>query len=308
MCKILILVLIISIVIIATASAMMLHLLSDRNAKVDAIFSNVTHSGQDIEIRDRKWEDRQWLMDREYTIHSIKSFDGIELKAKYVKASGDSDRCAICVHGFHSNGYKEFSSIGRFYLENGINVLFVDQRGNGESGGRMITYGDREQRDILQWVDYAIANLTDNAYFSLHGISMGSATVMLISDRVPSDKIKYIAADCGYTYEKDQLLYTIKTIGLPARILYFCYMMACQVTRLYNPNNIAPVEHAKNTKVPMIFAHGRDDQIVPVAMAEELYERCGFSKKKLVIADGANHTQAFYMTEEYGKALIEFMG
>lgn len=305
--KILICVLIITIVILLGITWIMVHLLSARKANVEPIFSNIVTEERDRKIRDIKWQDRQWLLNLPYEKHSIKAFDGVVLKAKYVKALTESDKCVICVHGFHSNGYKDFSTIGKFYLENGINVLFVDQRGNGESGGNFITYGHKEQQDILDWIEYADKKLTDNRYFALHGISMGSATVMLVSDRVDPAKFKYIAADCGYTVEKTQLLYTIKNMKLPAHLLYGLYSFGCNALRQYNPGKIAPIEHVKKCTVPMIFAHGKNDQVVPAEMACELYEACPNSKKRLVVAEDANHTQAFYMTEEYGKALLELM-
>lgn len=307
MFNILICVLIITLAILTVISALMVHLLSARGAKVNAIFDGIEPNERDGIIRDRKWQDRQWLLSRPFTEFSIKAFDGVDLKAKYVKALEASDKCAICVHGFHSFGYKEFSSIGRFYLENGINVLFVDQRGNGESGGKYITYGDREQKDVLMWLEYAINNLKENTKFALHGISMGSATVMLVSDRVDPLKVKFIACDCGYTVEKTQLIYTIKSMKLPAHFLYALYSLGCNIMRLYNPGRIAPIESVRRAAVPMLFAHGKDDQVVPVSMTYELYEACPNEKKRIVVAKDANHTQAFYMSEDYGRVLLELM-
>lgn len=305
--EILSLILIITLLLFVVVTIMIFHFLSDNKANVEAIFKGSAQTEADRELRDRRWEDRKWIEALPMEKHHITSYDGLKLSATYVRALSESDRCAICVHGFHSNGIKEFASIGRFYIENGINVLFVDQRASGDSEGRLITYGHREQRDLLDWIDYAAANLDENKYFSLHGISMGSATVTLVSNQVDEGRIKYIAADCGYTSEKEQLIYTIGTLKLPARLLYRLYSWLCIITRLYNPNKIIPIENVKKSRVPILFAHGKNDPVVPVDMAVRLHEACNMDGKRLVIADNAKHTQAFYYSEEYGKALLDMM-
>lgn len=299
--------LIIVILIYVIMSMTIFFFLSDRRAKVDAIFEGIVPSERDIAIRDQKYNDRLWLNDQPSTTHSIVSYDGHKLMASHIKAADSKGRCVICVHGFHSTGYKEFASIARFYLENGIDVLLTDQRANGQSESNIMTFGAREQEDVLRWVEYARNTFADTEYLALHGVSMGAASVLLTANRLNPEYVKCVIGDCGYTDAKEQLIHTISSVKLPGKMFTYIYRNTCCLMRLYDPFKISPIKSVEEATVPVIIAHGEDDVVVPVKMAYELYEACPKEGKKLVIGKGANHTQAFYYNEEYGKVLLEVL-
>ena len=52
-----------------------------------------------------------------------------------------------------------------------------------------------------------------------------------------------------------------------------------------------PIDAVKNARVPILFMHGRVDEIVPVQLAHKLYEACS-SRKALYIVDDANHAES----------------
>lgn len=307
--KILICVLIIAIFILILMSMAIFFFLGDRRANVDKIFDSIVPSESYIEIRDRKYTDRQWVESQEYSEHYITSYDGKRLYARYIKANSDvpSDRLVICVHGFHSNGVKEFSSIAKFYLEHGVNVLLTDQRGNGKSEGYIMTFGAREQKDVMEWVAYAREYLPENKFIALHGMSMGSASVLLCADKLDPEYVKCVIGDCGYGNTVEQIVYSINSLHLPGRFFMLLYSAVCLVLRIYNPFKLSPLESVSKCSVPVVIAHGECDQVVPVKMAYELYDACEDRGGKLVEAIGADHTQAFFYEEEYGKVVLEML-
>lgn len=54
----------------------------------------------------------------------------------------------------------------------GLNVLLVDQRSHGESEGRLITFGVKERRDVVTWIDYVLEHFGDDTEIFLSGLSM----------------------------------------------------------------------------------------------------------------------------------------
>lgn len=60
----------------------------------------------------------------------ISSHDGLRLHGAYFdRGSADT---VICFHGYRSTPFGDFSIGGTFYLDEGYNVLFVDQRAHGK--------------------------------------------------------------------------------------------------------------------------------------------------------------------------------
>ena len=68
----------------------------------------------------------------------------------------------------------------------------------------------------------------------------------------------------------------------------------------------APIEAVRRIHVPVIFAHGEDDTLVPCYMSRENYEACT-APKCLYTAPGAGHGLCYLVAgEDYIRALREF--
>ena len=66
------------------------------------------------------------------------------------------------------------------------------------------------------------------------------------------------------------------------------------------------VEALKNSKVPVLFAHGTNDHFVPVAMTYENYQACT-APKSLLIVPGADHGMSHYMEKDrYEQTMLDF--
>ena len=82
-----------------------------------------------------------------------KSFDGLRLAASYYN-NNNSNTTILLFHGYRSDGRFDFACAVKYYIEMGLNVLVVDQRANGESEGRLITFGVKERRDAVTWTNF----------------------------------------------------------------------------------------------------------------------------------------------------------
>ena len=98
----------------------------------------------------------------------------------------------------------------RAYQEQGYNTLQPDNRAHGQSEGNYIGMGYLDQYDVLSWIGY-ILEKDSEAEIVLHGVSMGAATLMMLSgqENIP-DNVKVIIEDCGYTSAKDYLTWKLK--------------------------------------------------------------------------------------------------
>ena len=58
----------------------------------------------------------------------------------------------------------------------------------------------------------------------------------------------------------------------------------------------------------MLFVHGKEDNLVPAFMAQELYDSCSSEYKDILIVPGADHAQAHVDGKaEYEAKIDEFM-
>ena len=229
----------------------------------------------------------------------ITSYDGKKLYADYYDRG--YDRTAVMVHGYRSNPLNNFSYIGVELLERGYNVLFIHQRSHGKSEGNFISMGQREYRDVLQWVELIASNESINEII-VYGTSMGAATVGYASDKIKSDKVKLLVLDCGFTSYYDQLSYLIRSgrarflfVGIPPFFLWG------RLTGVRLKRSVTSC--IKSATIPMCFIHGESDTSVPIAHTLENFEACP-TEKRLITVPKAGHTTSLLVggeekTEEF---------
>ena len=97
--------------------------------------------GDDDDTEGEVEEDVNWLVkNSNYTDKYINSFDNLKLHGYEVKNENKTNKWAIVVHGYTSEGELVSSKAKHFY-EMGYNVLVPDLRGHGKSEGDYIGMG-----------------------------------------------------------------------------------------------------------------------------------------------------------------------
>jgi fermentation-respiration switch protein FrsA (DUF1100 family) len=236
----------------------------------------------------------------------ITSFDGLTLYGKYYEYSKDAP-IELMFHGYRGTGERDLCGGVQRCFKLGRSCLIVDQRTAGKSGGRVITFGIKESRDCLKWVDYIIENINPNAKIIITGISMGAATVTIAAgEELPPNVISALA-DCGYTSPEAIIKKVIRDLKMPPQLMYPFIKLGARVFGGFDLEKYSPIKAMENCKIPIIFIHGTTDDFVPFEMSVENYNACTHKNKKLVAVDGAGHGLAYLVdTEGYFKAISEF--
>ncbi len=248
-----------------------------------------------------------WVENYGYERHFLISDRGEKLVAYLMRPEKPSDTYVFAAHGYRSYGKKEFCGVGQYYLEKGVNLFIVDHVASGESEGTYCTFGYNETKDCLKWLSYMTETFGKDIKIMLHGVSMGAATVMLMtgSGKLPSN-VKATVADCGFTSGPDFFAYRVGKMGIPKPELLVKAWNGASKKRIgFDLYDVKPVEAVKRAKIPMLFIHGEDDGLVPCFMVYELYENCGSKEKELLVVEGADHAQS-YMTG--GKLYTDTLG
>lgn len=248
----------------------------------------------------------QWAQAQPAQRVSVKSEDGLTLAGHFYTA--ENCRCTmLCVHGYHSEGMKDFGVILPFYLAHGCSVLVADQRCHGDSEGRYITFGVKESRDVCRWAEY-LAQKSPGMPIFLDGVSMGASSVLMSLALTLPAEVQGVIADCGYTTPTAIFKEVLRgktrlpawTI-LPAVSVCWRLRAGCAMTDASAPQALA------GSKMPVLFVHGALDTFVPPDMGQENY--CAAAgEKELVLVPGAGHA-ASWLVDEAGcqEKLLSFL-
>ena len=235
--------------------------------------------------------DIQWLLtESNYTDETLTSFDNLNLHAYKFLNQNDSNKWVITVHGYTSEGIN-MSSYAKNYYDMGYNVLIPDLRSHGLSEGDYIGMGWDDRLDIIDWIN-TILEYNPNAEIVLHGVSMGAATVSMVSGEDLPSNVKAIVADCGYTSVWDEFAYQLDDLfSLPEFPILNVSSLVAKVRAGYFLGEASTLKQVAKSKTPILFIHGDEDDFVPYYMMEELYNATNSEKEMLTIKN-AGHAKA----------------
>ncbi len=250
----------------------------------------------------------KWMMEVKqmpYEQFSTVSFDGLTLYGKYYECNKNAP-IEIMFHGYRGSAQRDLCGGVQRAFSLGRNVLLVDQRGAGLSGGNVISFGINESRDCLSWIDFIIDKFGKDVKIILTGISMGAATVSIAAGYDLPENVVGVLADCGYTSAKDIIKKVIKEMKLPADTLYPFVYLGARIFGRFDLEKTSPVESLEKCKIPVIFFHGDDDRYVPHYMSVENFEVCTCPKRMVSVKD-AGHGMAYLVDpDSYLENLADF--
>ena len=238
---------------------------------------------------------------------SVTSFDGLTLYGKFYEYAPGAPM-ELMFHGYRGNAERDLAGGVQRCFQSGRSAFIVDQRCSGKSGGNVITFGIKEHRDCLTWVDFLCSHFGPDVKIILTGISMGASTVLMAGGYPLPENVIGILADCGFTSARDIIQTVAKQVKLPAGLIYPFVKLGAKLFGHFDLEELSSIEMVKKCSLPVIFYHGETDDFVPCRMSRELYEAC-LSRKKLVTIPGAGHGLSYPVAPEfYVKELREFFG
>ncbi|MFQ9716209.1 MAG: alpha/beta hydrolase [Blautia sp.] len=233
--------------------------------------------------------------------------DGVNLVGHWQKGK-NVKRIIIAVHGWRSSWTKDFGLIADFLHENNCHVLYIEQRGQNNSGGKYMGFGLTERYDCLDWIDWVNQKEPEKLPIYLCGISMGASTVLMTAGFDLLQEVHGVIADCGYTSphaiwkhvaeEELHLRYDEVMSSIAEDI--------CKSKIQIGPKDYSCTDAMEKCKVPVLFVHGTDDDFVPVEMTYENYKAC-VAPKRLLVVPGAGHGMSYIVEKEkYEETLRKF--
>lgn len=237
----------------------------------------------------------KWLHDQPSEVWQLHGKDKQrELSATYVPAGMKTTDTVIVAHGYKGNG-ETMANYAKMFHELGYNVLLPDDRAHGKSAGEYITFGWLDRLDYLEWINRIIQTVGDDSRIVLFGVSMGGATVEMLSGEELPEQVRCIIADCGYSNISDEMSYLLKkTFHLPKYPFMPAVRLLNQRRQGFDLYQVSSVAQLKRNYRPILFIHGDQDIYVPFKMIEANYAASNGPKEKWVVA-GATHAESFWV-------------
>ncbi len=249
----------------------------------------------------------EWINKQNNEKIIIKSHRNRNLTGYLTYPEKESRVFVVFAHGHHTDHNGDPANFLQYYVEKGYNFLAMDHVSCGESEGCFTGFDYFEHKDCLLWIDYLKERFGDDIKIILHGVSMGGATVCKMVSKVP-EQVKLAVADCPYTSATEEFSEVIKGAGIKnPKPLVKIFNTANKVIAGYDLDDTEVRGSVLQARVPMLFIHGDNDNLVPVKMGKELFELCS-KPKELFIVSGAGHADSIRVAEQsYHEKLDEFI-
>lgn len=233
----------------------------------------------------------------------ITSHDGLKLRGRYYHRT-DGAPVVLMMHGYRGNIFRDGNGIFSFSKKYGFNLLMPDQRAQGLSEGKTITFGVKERIDCKTWVDYLIARFGSEQKIMLCGLSMGAATVLMAADVGLPENVTGIMADCGFSSPKEILCSVMKSLKLPEKLVYPIARFGARLFGGVDLEEASAVESVKHCKIPVLLLHGEADNFVPCHMSRMCHEACA-SEAEILTVPGAGHGMSYCLDAAAYEAAVD---
>ena len=248
------------------------------------------------------------LLDADCKRVCIRATDGA-LLVGHLYLCKNAKRTVIAVHGWRTTWAKDFGGACEFFHSNDCNVLYIEQRGQNESGGKYIGFGLIERFDCLEWIKYinGIEKLSRLPIY-LCGVSMGATTVLMTAGFKLPKNVRGVIADCGFTSPHAIWKHVInKNLHLPyGRFRAATVKRICRRKLHMSPDGYSTLDAMKVCKTPVLFIHGSGDRFVPIEMTYENYRVCA-SEKRLFVVPFASHGMSYFDDKVgYEREVLDF--
>ena len=236
---------------------------------------------------------------------SLVAVDGVPLSAWWFHHP-DARASVIVCHGHGGNKVSSLWIAADLYPR--FNVLLLDLRGHGQSGGERTSLGYLERLDIHG----AVAWLDDQTPpgprpIGVLGVSMGAATAILAA--ADSPRIAAVAADSPFARLRNPVRAAICQRGYPRAVSPMLAWCVCTAAswRLRVRGGLDPIDVVDRVAPrPLLIVHGEADELIPVEDAYALYARAGEPKQLWIVPDVTHARVAEVEPHAYAERITAF--
>jgi alpha-beta hydrolase superfamily lysophospholipase len=233
----------------------------------------------------------------------IRTADGVRLAAWFVPHGRARGNVVFC-HG-HGRNRGHVAGFLPTLHDLGLNVLAFDFRGHGDSEGHTSTFGHREVEDLVAAAGYLGRRCPDRPLFVV-GVSLGAAVTLQALPRLPG--VCGVWSEGSFARLDNVVANWFRWAPAPLRrLLVPLYGTLGRLDCGFWVSGVNPVDCLDRVRVPICFCHGRDDQLVPFADANALYDQYPGPRSCYWVEGGTHYNLRQRHRVEYLRRLRAFL-
>ena len=266
-------------------------------------------SAPDNEEQMAMWEaGNAWAQQYRDRIREVQiTHDGLDLYGEYFDFGGH--RCVLILPG-RCECLRYSYYFADPYRAAGLNVLVVDTRCHGKSGGVYNTIGVKEAGDVLAWSRFIVDELgCDEVWY--HGICIGMAAgIFAIVDKdCPAEVRGFINDGCFVTFRETFKRHMIQDHRprFPVLDLVMLHIWRHTGTNVYRQTPLSVIDKIPSDK-RVLFLYGELDAYSIPRLSRRLFAACSATDKRISwFPRGCHSHLRLNNTPEYDGAIIDFL-
>jgi alpha-beta hydrolase superfamily lysophospholipase len=228
----------------------------------------------------------------------------IPIESWYSKTDSVAKGTVILVHGVMINKGIVLTEAEQFRLM-GYNVMLLDLRGHGHSGGNSTTMGVKETEEVKKAYDYIQSKGEKNIF--LWGMSMGAVTVakFIYDYNLP---VSGIILEMPFASLSAYLRAKARSLNFPEQPFAFLVTFWMGLENGYNGFNHSTTRYAKKINCPVLLQWGTLDEFVLKSEITSIYDAIGSMHKSFVVYENARHESLLKNDpEKWNKSVGSFL-
>jgi pimeloyl-ACP methyl ester carboxylesterase len=225
--------------------------------------------------------------DQPFTVRNARSGGKLHISAWWIPASVMSEKCVVLIHGYADAKVGAIAWAPALH-DLGLNILAIDLRAHGESGGSCCTGGFFERDDVDQVIDQLLILYPQQTrQMILFGASLGAAVACgVAANRVD---ISAIILESPITDYRRAIAAQIRLIGLPTGSLLRAAIRCAEWFSGARFSEVRTLDLMAKLTCPVLTIVGNEDELLN---AEDF--------KWLVGAAAANPSGEIWRVEDCG--------
>ena len=225
----------------------------------------------------------------EFDTVRLKTRNNLDIEAWYCPLDS-SKGTVILFHGILSNRSYLLREAAEF-RKSGFNVMLVDLRAHGNSGGNTSTIGFLESEEVQLAYNYAINRFNKKIF--LYGVSMGA---VIITKAIYDYGMKPdgVILEMPFASLHDHMKARARTLGFPEQpfgvLVTFWTGLECG----FNGFNHTTSRYAGKINCPVLMQWGARDNFVSRSETDKIFDHIASPDKKLVVYKNAGHESLLY--------------
>jgi|CXWL01.1.fsa_nt_gi alpha-beta hydrolase superfamily lysophospholipase len=223
-----------------------------------------------------------------YDTITLKTQNGIFIDTWYAKPDSLPKGTVIIFHGITANKGMLIAEASEFHYQ-GYNVMLVDFRAHGNSGGKATTIGVIETEEIKLAYDYAVQKGEKNIF--LFGSSMGAVVVAkAIADYNLKPSGVFLEMPFGSLQSHLRARARAQGFqGFTEKPFAFLVSFWIGIEKGFNGFKHQTARYAAKVNCPVLMQWGALDNYVLKSETDQVYNALASINKKLVVYDSSGH-------------------